>query len=81
MYKENIAIELSRQRSYFAENSLNLILSISDKIIKTPDNLYRVANKKDIEVEGVKKAQTDKMSNAMEEVFKEWEEQKNSELE
>jgi len=77
--KENIAIELSKQRPYFTEASLNLILSISDKIIKTPDNLYRVANKKDIEVERVKKAQTDKMSNAMEEVFREWEKQKNSE--
>jgi len=77
--RENIAVELSKQRPYFTGTSLNLILSVSDKIIKTSANLYRVANKKDIEVERVKKAQTDRMSNAMEEVFKEWEKQKNGE--
>jgi len=77
--KENIAIELSKQRPYFTKTSLDLILSISDKIIKTPDNLYRTANKKDIEVEKVKKAQKDKISDAMEEVFKEWEKHKKGE--
>lgn len=77
--KENIAAELSRQRPYFTETSLNIILSISEKIIKTQDNLYRVANKKDIEVKKVKKLQMDKISDAMEEVFKEWEKHKNGE--
>ncbi len=77
--KEGIAIALSKKRPYFSESSLNLILSTSDKIIKNQNNLYRVANKEDKEVRIAKKAQTDKMSNAMEEVFREWEKQKNSE--
>jgi len=77
--KESIAIELSKKRPYFSEPSLNLILGKSDQIIKIPDNLYRIANKEDIEVKRVKKAQTDKMSNAMEEILGEWEKQKNSE--
>jgi len=75
--KENIAIELSKQRPYFTKTSLDLILSISDKIIKTPDNLYRTANEEDIETGKLKKAQMDKISDAMEEVFKEWKEHKN----
>lgn len=78
MSKENIAIELSKQRPYFTKSSLNLTLSISDKIIKTPNNLYRIANKEDIEVEKFRKARRNKMSNAMEEVFREWEKQKSS---
>ena len=76
--KEKIATELSKQRPYFSETSLNLILSISDKIIKAPDNLYRVVNEEDIEIEKFRKARIDKMSNAMEEVFREWEKQKSS---
>ncbi len=75
--KQNIATQLSKKRPYFSEASLNLILSTSDKIIKNQSNLYRVANKEDIEARIVKKAQTDKMSNAMEEVFREWEKQDN----
>jgi len=75
--KESIAMELSKRRPYFSETSLNLILSTSDKIIKNQNNLYRVANKKDIEVEKVRKAEKDKMSNAMEEVFREWDKQRN----
>ena len=75
--KESIATELSKQRPYFSKTSLNLILSMNEKIIKTQDNLYRAANKKDIEVEKVKKVQMDKISDAMKEVFKEWKEHKN----
>jgi len=77
--KESIAIELSKQRPYFTETSLNLILSVSSKIIKTPNNLYRAVTEKDIDEEELKEVQRDKMSNAMEEVFEEWKEQKNSE--
>lgn len=79
LFKESIAIELSKKRPYFSEISLNLILGKSDQIIKTPDNLYHIANKEDIEVEKSRKARMNKMSNAMEEVFREWEKQKNSE--
>jgi len=76
--KESIATELSKQRPYFTKTSLNLILSTSDKIIKTSDNFYRAVNEEDIKGEKFKRAQMDKMSNAMEEVFKEWQKQKNS---
>jgi len=77
--KESIATELSKQRPYFTKTSLDLILSISNKIIKNSNNLYRAVNEEDIEVEKFKKTQINKMSNAMEDVFKEWKEQKNSE--
>jgi len=77
--KENIATELSKQRPYFTKTSLDLILSTNDKIIKTPDNLYHAANEEDIKAGKFKKAHINKLSNIMEEVFKEWGRQKNSE--
>lgn len=77
--KESIARELSKRRPYFSKTSLNLILSTSDKIVKNQNNLYRITDKEDIEVRKVEKAQTDKTSDAMEEVFREWKKQKNSE--
>ena len=54
-----------------------MILSTSDKIIKTSDNLYRIANEENIEAGKSKKAEMDKISDAMEEIFKEWKENKN----
>jgi len=68
---------VSQQRPYFSKTSLNLILSTSDKIIKTSDNLYRIANEENIEAGKSKKAEMDKISDAMEEIFKEWKENKN----
>ena len=78
LFKENIATELSKKRPYFSKTSLDFILGSSDQIIKNQNNFYRIANKEDIAAKRVKKVQRDRMSNAMEEVFREWEEEKNS---
>jgi len=70
--KEDIAAELSKERPYFSKNSLNLILGISNRINKTYDGRYCLANEDNVQTERCKKGKDDKISQVMEEVFKEW---------
>jgi len=70
--KEDIAAELSKERPYFSKNSLNLILCISNRINKTYDGRYCLANEDNVQTERRKKEKDDKISQVMEEVFKEW---------
>lgn len=74
--KTDIAVELSKERPYFTESSLSFVLGTSSRIRKDENGLYRTATTDEAEEKKKEWGESNKVSEAIREIFKEWKPQR-----